>query len=628
MLVAGTVLFLTCAAFFVYEYITYRNITKQELQILGQITASNTTASLAFDSKEDASEILGALQAQKHIISACLFDKNGKLFACYPAKVSSEDIPLSLASEGYRFHGKFIEGFQPVVQEGNRLGTLYLKSDTKAIYERFILYGLIAILFTLLSFLLAYLLSKRLQASISDPILELAAKAKIVSDKKDYSVRVKNQSNDEIGILTNSFNHMLTQIQVQNDEINALNANLEDKISIRTKELQKANKALSQQNEFINAIIDSSVDVIAVFDKQLNYVIVNKQAEVVYNKKKSDLIGSNLLEEFPVLKESALIAGIQRAFNGEFVHQDIHRSVAPNHYFENFFIPLRNENNYVDRVLAIAHDVTSIMEANENLKQLNGELEKSNRDLEQFAYVASHDLQEPLRKIQIFSELSSRNLNNTEVARQYLDKIHSSANRMTDLIKAVLNYSRLSKTDNTPVDVDLNAVIANLKVDLELLLEEKKAIIKYDRLPTVKGIPLQLNQLFLNLISNSLKFTERQPEITLSSSFVSADQANALDLSKNENGYVEIILSDNGIGFDQQYANQVFSIFQRLHPGDKYPGTGIGLALCKKIVENHGGQIFVKSEKGSGSTFFIYLPVASTVEEIRTSSSNIVAPNL
>jgi light-regulated signal transduction histidine kinase (bacteriophytochrome) len=334
------------------------------------------------------------------------------------------------------------------------------------------------------------------------------------------------------------------------------------------------------------------------------------------------------LEEFPILKESPLTGSIQRAFNGEFVHQDIHKSVAPGHYFENFFIPLRDENNYVDRVLAIAHDVTSIMEAHENLKQLNGELEKSNRDLEQFAYVASHDLQEPLRKIQIFSELSSMNLNNTEVARQYLDKIHSSANRMTDLIKAVLNYSRLSKTDNTPVDVDLNAVIANLKVDLELLLEEKKAIIQYDRLPTVKGIPLQLNQLFLNLISNSLKFTERQPEITLSSSFVSADQANELGLSKNENRYVEIILSDNGIGFDQQYANQVFSIFQRLHPGDKYPGTGIGLALCKKIVENHGGQIFVRSEKDSGSTFFIYLPAARIMEEIRKSSSDIVTRNL
>jgi methyl-accepting chemotaxis protein len=290
MLVAGTVLFLTCAAFFVYEYITYRNITKQELQILGQITASNTTASLAFDSKEDAAEVLQALQVQKHIISACLFDKNGKLFASYPSKVSSDDIPSSLALEGYRFHGKFIEGFQPVAQDSNRLGTLYLKSDTKAIYERFILYGLIATIFILLSFLFAYLLSKRLQASISDPILELAAKAKIVSEKKDYSVRVKNQSNDEIGILTHSFNHMLTQIQVQNDEINALNANLEDKITIRTKELQKANEALSQQNEFINAIIDSSVDVIAVFDRELNYVIVNKQAEILYNKKKNEII--------------------------------------------------------------------------------------------------------------------------------------------------------------------------------------------------------------------------------------------------------------------------------------------------------------------------------------------------
>lgn len=628
MLVAGTVLFLTCAAFFVYEYITYRDITKKELQILGQITASNTTASLAFDSKEDATEILGALKVQKHILAACLFDKNGNLFASYPAKLPSEYLPTFIAPGGYQFQGKFIEGFEPVIQDGNRLGTLYLRSDTKAIYNRFVLYGLIALLFTLLSFLFAYLLSKRLQASISDPILELAEKAKIVSNKKDYSIRVKNNSNDEIGILTNSFNHMLTQIQAQNDEINTLNANLEDKIAIRTKELQKANEALSQQNEFISAIIDSSVDIIAVFDRQLNYVIVNKQAEIVYNKKKSDLIGKNLLEEYPVLKESVFVENIYRAFTGEFVHQDVYKSIAPNHYFENFFIPLRDENNHIDRVLAIAHDITSIMQANENLKQLNSELEKSNRDLEQFAYVASHDLQEPLRKIQIFSELSSKNWQAQETAKQYLDKIHSSANRMSELIKAVLNYSRLSKTGTVAADVDLNAVIVNLQADLELMIEEKKAIIKSDKLPVVKGIPLQLNQLFLNLFSNSLKFTERQPEIKITSSLLSPEQVNELGFLKNGNGYVEIVFSDNGIGFDQQYASQIFSIFQRLHASDKYPGTGIGLALCKKIVENHAGQILVKSEKGTGTSFFIYLPIIQKIEETKPATSDIVASKL
>ena len=621
MLVAGAVLFLTCAAFFVYEYITYRDITKTELQILGQITASNSASSIAFETRQDAYELLHALKAQRHLVAACLFDKNGKLFASYPASIPRQYIPSAIGRKGYHFTGKSLEGFEPVIHNGKQVGFLYLLSDTRAIYDRFILYGIIAVTFTAISFLFAYLFSERLQASISDPILELANKARIVSDKRDYSIRAESKTDDEIGVLTGSFNHMLTQIQMQNDEINALNANLEEKILIRTKELQKANETLSKQNEFTQTIIDSSVDVIAVFDRDLNYLIVNRQSELIYNKTKQDLIGKNLLELFPMLKGTVFIGNIDRAFKGEIVHQDIYKSLASERHFENFFIPLHNENNEIDRVLAIAHDITAIVQTNEELKQLNSELEKSNRDLEQFAYVASHDLQEPLRKIQIFSELSSKNLDHPDAAKQYLDKIHSSANRMSDLIKAVLNYSRLSGKENQFTGVDLNVIINNLMGDLELLIKEKNAIIKFDPLPVVKGIPLQLNQLFLNLFLNSLKFTERQPQITIRSSFISSSQAKATDATENGNANVEIVFTDNGIGFDQQYAEQIFSIFQRLHASDKYEGTGIGLALCKKIVENHNGKIFVKSKQGTGTTFFIYLPAFHSTEPIQIPDS-------
>lgn len=625
MLVCGTVLVLTCTAFLFYEYITYRDITKRELQTLGQVTASNSTAALAFDSKEDAQENLQALKLQKHIVAALLFDKNGKLFASYPASVAPEDVPSSIGKFGYSFTGKFIEGFEPVTQGDERLGTLFLRSDTKAIYQRFVLYGIIALTFILLSFLFAYLLSKRLQASISDPILELADKAKIVSDKKDYSIRAEKKTSDEIGTLTDAFNQMLTQIQIQNDEINALNANLEQKVAIRTRELQKANTSLSEQNKFIQTIIDSSVDIIAVFDEDFNCLVANKQSEKVYGSKKDSLIGANLLEAFPAVKDTGFIANLKRAFEGEVVNDNVYNSVIPDHFFQNFFIPLKNDKNVVDRVLVIAHDITTIILANEELKQLNTELEKSNRDLEQFAYVASHDLQEPLRKIQIFSELSSKNLQHPDIAKRYLEKIQSSAKRMTDLIKAVLNYSRLSKTNNEFTSVNLNELIKNLQVDLELLIEEKKAIIKFDSLPSVKGIPLQINQLFLNLFSNSLKFCDKQPEIVVKSSLISSEQA--LAFGKKGTDYHQIVFSDNGIGFDQQYAEQVFSIFQRLHSNDKYAGTGIGLALCKKIVENHGGYISVKSEQGKGTSFFIYLPVAQSNDR-PLPASNVAATKI
>lgn len=608
MLICGSVLFVACALFFVYEFITYRDIVKRELITLGQITAANTTSSLAFKNKEDATEVLHALQAQQHIVAAILYDINGQPFASYPDQVQPQHLPDTLKYRGYQFKDNFIEGYEPVVQNGKRQGTLFLKSDTKAVYDRFLLYGIIALSFFLLAFLLTYLLSRRLQRSVSYPVLRLADKARLISEKKDYSVRAENKSNDEIGVLTDAFNHMLTQIEAQNAEIQGLNNNLEEKIVMRTWELQEANSALTEQNHFIQTIIDASVDLIAVFDNNLNYLILNKYAATVFNRKREELLGKNVLSAFPQLEGKPLIQYLQRSLQGEFIHLEAYKSQLADAWFENFFIPLRDKENNVDRVLLIGHDITNIMKANEKLRQLNSELEKSNRDLEQFAYVASHDLQEPLRKILTFSDLSERNTHNPEIQKRYLQKISSSASRMTELIKAVLNYSRLSRTGVEFTEVDLNAVVEQIKTDLELPIEEKGALIQSDRLPVIRGIPLQLSQLFLNLFTNALKFTEQKPEISIRVLAVSQEEKTKQNLAYKNSDYLRIVFSDNGIGFEQEYAERIFSIFQRLHSADKFAGTGIGLALCKKIVENHGGVIAVESEQGKGTSFFLYLP--------------------
>jgi light-regulated signal transduction histidine kinase (bacteriophytochrome) len=250
------------------------------------------------------------------------------------------------------------------------------------------------------------------------------------------------------------------------------------------------------------------------------------------------------------------------------------------------------------------------------------DLEKSNRDLEQFAYVASHDLQEPLRKIQTFAELSEKNIEYPVILKRYLQKINSSANRMSELIKAVLNYSRLAQSENEFVEVDLNHIVGNIKTDLELLIEEKKAVINADKLPTIKAIPLQVGQLFLNLISNSLKFCKNPPHINITSRVVTNEEIKKEARLKKETNYLQLTFSDNGIGFDQQYADRVFSIFQRLHSNSEYAGTGIGLALCKKIVENHNGLITVESELNKGTSFHIYLPLTD-----QRKSDNITGEN-
>jgi PAS domain S-box-containing protein len=610
MLICGTVLLLTSGAYFVYEYVTYKELARQEIVSIARIISSNCTASLAFNDQEDAKEILSALKAQKSIRAAVLYNAEGKLFCTYMGEKGADGLPSYVGQDGYRFTAGFLEGFEPVVQNEKRVGTLFLRSDMQAMYDRFVLYGIIVVCFIAVSFLFVYLLSRQMQRSIADPILKLAAAARIISNKKDYSVRVaENNANDEVNELTRAFNQMLGQIDEQNHEIHQLNANLEEKIRQRTQELQNANQALTEQNEFIQTLIDSSVDLIAVFDEQLNYIAINKQAASVFKKAKEEVLNRNILEVFPSLKDKPIIGQLEKALNGEFLHVHAYQSQVSNHYLENFFVPLQNKFGEVDRVMLIGHDITELVEANEKLKLANAQLEKSNQDLEQFAYVASHDLQEPLRKIRTFSDLSEQNINNPEIQKRYLSKISTSAARMSELIQAVLNYSRLSRREEKTEDVSLSQIISQITVDLELAIEEKQATLVVEGLPVLKGNALQLHQLFFNLFTNALKFCNRRPEISIQSCLV-PPQLRAEKGLPDEHQWIEISFADNGIGFEQKYASQLFSIFKRLHNANEYAGTGIGLALCKKIVEHHGGLIRVESVRDQGTRFLIYFPAS------------------
>ena len=214
-LMSGLVLLVTCITFFIYEFHAFRKTTVEKLSAIGKIISANSTAALAFDSPDDAKEILAALKAEPNIVAAALYNKDGNLFSKYSFDKGTTIFPVGPGMEGYRFAHSHLEGFQPVMMETKQLGTLYLKSDLSAMYERLQLYGIVVALVIILSVLLAYLLSKILQKSISKPILALAETAKLISERKDFSVRAVKTGNDEIGSLTDAFNYMLVQIQDQ-----------------------------------------------------------------------------------------------------------------------------------------------------------------------------------------------------------------------------------------------------------------------------------------------------------------------------------------------------------------------------------------------------------------------------
>jgi signal transduction histidine kinase/DNA-binding NarL/FixJ family response regulator len=295
-------------------------------------------------------------------------------------------------------------------------------------------------------------------------------------------------------------------------------------------------------------------------------------------------------------------------------------------YFNFMYHPLIEPDGTISGAIAVCFEVTDlviakrraekaeadlevkVLERTAELEQKNTLLLKANRELEQFAYVASHDLQEPLRKIRTFSSIIERNLPENPESKTYFEKIHASADRMAQLIKDVLNYSRVASHQLSFATVDLNKVLRSVLTDFELMIEELNATITADTLPTINGIEPQLHQLFANLVSNALKFSKEAPVLKISSRRIPENDKKQSSSRAIQGPYIEIRFEDKGIGFDQRYADQIFVIFQRLHDRQT-SGTGIGLALCKKIVENHQGTISVKSQPGTGTTFTIRLPI-------------------
>jgi PAS domain S-box-containing protein len=257
--------------------------------------------------------------------------------------------------------------------------------------------------------------------------------------------------------------------------------------------------------------------------------------------------------------------------------------------------------------------VDELGHTNQNLEKSNIRLLQSNEELAQFAYIASHDLQEPLRKIITFSNLleTSMGENKTASTQNYMDKIMHASMRMRNLINDVLNYSRLAKSDDQFIEVDLNEIVEHIILDYDLLIEQKGAKIYIENLPILKANAVQMAQLFRNLIGNALKFTQkdRLPVISISAEPAEISEIDKVQIGNSDSQFCKIQIKDNGIGFEPQYFERIFNIFQRLHSKTEYEGTGIGLAMCKKIVQNHGGDIFAESQFGEGAVFTILLPI-------------------
>ena len=321
-------------------------------------------------------------------------------------------------------------------------------------------------------------------------------------------------------------------------------------------------------------------------------------------------------EEFGLLEKNKSIAADNRQFI--LVALMLANGIGLLLSFGVFYAFYRNSNKVAELNLALSVANAELEEKvgvrTQALLQFSEELQRSNRELEEFAFVASHDLQEPLRKIRAFGDRLQQKFSDKlgETGSDYVVRMQAASQRMSALIDDLLSFSRVTTKQRPFVRVDLNKVMHSVMDDLDYAIEETKAQVHMDPLPVIDADESQIAQVFMNLIVNSLKFhqPEARPIVTITC------EVNVISPLVDDNrAWCCLRFADQGIGFEEQYAERVFSLFQRLHGRDEYSGTGIGLALCRKIIERHGGTITAQSKPGEGAVFTIYLPMVQVVIE-------------
>ncbi len=466
---------------------------------------------------------------------------------------------------------------------------MVVKIDTKEAFAPVVKlrnWSLIIAIITVCTVILIALLIAR---TISAPVKTLQKGAEIIgSGNLDY--KVGTDAKDEIGKLSRTFDKMTESPKVTTVS--------RDELAKEVTERKRAEEKIKLTAKEWETTFNSIPDMVSVQEKEFKIVRVNKAYADTLKMKPNELIGKPCYEIIHGTKEPwPNCPHKQTLETGKAVVEEFFEPRL-NMYLEVSTSPIFDEKGEFAGSVHVSKNISERKQAEEKLKKTLLDLERSNKELQQFAYVASHDLQEPLRAVASYTQL---------LKRRYKDKLDESANvfmqfavdgavRMQTLIDDLLVYSRIGAKGKLFEPTDFHLVLGQATTNLRVAIEENHAKITDDNLPTVMADASHINQLFQNLIGNAIKFRSQEtPHIHLSA-----------ELKGNEWLFS---VRDNGIGIDPQYKEKIFKIFQRLHSIDEYPGTGIGLAICERIVEQHGGKIWAESEVGKYSTFYFTIPV-------------------
>ncbi len=686
MMTSVGALLLAGAVFVAWEWTSLRRAMVRDLSTHAEILADNCKAALAFEDTADANEIVGAMRSIPSIQAIGLFTRTGRLLGEYRRNRTVVVPRHEQLPDRHVFRDGLLILARPIQLDDEHVGTICIASSLGPVHAQ-LRHGIIIMTgIILVASLGAYLISSRLQGAISSPILSLACLANFVSEKKQYTVRAEPHGSDEVGLLVQAFNEMLEQIQQRDSALVEANEQLEGRVAERTMELTAANEKLLREvafrkraeqvlkqraerivhhqrtlvklskhsNEDLVSVIRTTteeaaatlgIDRVSVWflDDGQTYLVcedvfrrddnthksgtriaTGDHPSYVQAIENSRIVAVNDVRQDPRTRE--LLAsyleplGI-RALMDVPIH--LHGKTLGVVCHEHVGTPREWSLEEQDFAASLADMIALQMEAserrkaeralasvNEHLAETVRELRRSNKELQDFAYVTAHDLKAPLRGIGTLTDwITSDYADKLDTqGQEQLHLLKGRVSRMSELIDSILHYSEIGRTAKCLERVDLRVLVPEVIAQVSPPPTIRVTI--EDALPVVISERVRLIQVFQNLISNAVKYMDK-PEGTIRIGCFEQEQ------------YWTFSVADNGPGIDQKYFGKIFEMFQTLARRDELESTGIGLAVVKKIVELHGGTVWIESTVGEGSTFFFTLPKLNVASAQSTRSMNV-----
>ncbi|MCH6200726.1 ATP-binding protein [Aquiflexum sp. LQ15W] len=484
---------------------------------------------------------------------------------------------------------------------------------------------------------------------LEDELASSQKDAMELSQEQEGFIEELQSANEEVVSSNEELQTVNEELETSKEELESSN----EELVTTNQELQTRNDLLNESYDYSNAIISTLHEPMIVLDKNLKIKTANKSFYRIFQLKEDQIDGKKLFDfeekrwnipslrellehiipknssfsnykithNFPRIGEKVFLLNASRLIQKSHGEQLILLSfnditdamLTQKNELEEYTKDIEETKNYnIELEKAVLERTKQLDLSNKALSEKNNELGRMNKELEAFAYISSHDLQEPLRKIQTFADriLEKEMVNLSASGKVYFQHMQKSANRMQKLIEELLTFTSLNSAERKFEALPLADIIKDVQMEMKEAIKDKNAKITINKMCDVSVIPFQFRQLINNLISNSLKFSrpEFPVKIYISAEIVKKDSIKTIE-NLNQKFYCHIQFSDNGIGFDQEYSKRIFEVFEKLHSKDEYPGTGIGLAIVKKIVENHSGFVSATSELNKGTTIDIYLPV-------------------